>query len=113
MAVLIYFKMMLSLSIFSKYRFLIQMIVVCFYDMIPFLVLVILMTVSFSALHFVDPEFEKTFFEQVVGQYRILYGDNPDADHSISLVIFTIFSIFMSVLMLNLLIAIISDTFDK
>ena len=64
-------------------------------------------------MHFIDIKFDKTFFEQVVGQYRILYGDNPDAANEVSLIIFIFFSIFMSILMLNLLIAIISDTFDK
>lgn len=55
MGLLLYYKMMMSLTIIYAFRSLIAMIISCIVDMVPFLTILILMTVSFGILNLIEP----------------------------------------------------------
>jgi hypothetical protein len=115
---LIYYKMLMSLTIMFAFRSLITMIIQCIVDMIPFLILVAITTVAFAALNKIDPftngdGYPNSFAQHIIDQYRFMYGENPDSDTDLKLTLYVLFSLFMCIVMLNLLIAIISETFAQ
>lgn len=92
------------------------MIIQCVTDMIPFLVLVAITTVAFATLNLIDPFTDgdgnpNSYPQHIIDQYRFMYGENPDSDTDLKLTLYVLFSLFMCIVMLNLLIAIISETF--
>lgn len=87
-------------------------------DMIPFLTLVLLVVYIFATINFISPYAEddgtpKSFIVHLGDQYRILYGENPDPGSTQQWMVYFTFSLFMNVLMFNLLISIIGDTFER
>ena len=88
--------------------------------MIPFLTIVALTVSSFALVNYsIDKDNNKktSFFANLMLQYRILYGENTDIDFTISHFVqwfnYVGFTLLMCITMLNLLISIISDEFDR
>jgi hypothetical protein len=101
------------------------MIVACTIGMIPFMITMMLMTITFAM---VDLSLDREeAFENKVGlsegfggnfltQYTVLFGENPEIKEGSNMVIrwglYIAFTILMNIVMLNLLISIISDSYD-
>lgn len=88
--------------------------------MIPFLIVVALSVFSFALVNFsLDKEqkLDEGLFQNVGSQYRILFGENPDiafeSKQIIRWILYVIYSLLMCTVMLNLLISIISDEYDR
>lgn len=122
MILLIMLKAVLTLSIFQSQRTLIQMIKECLVGMIPFLIVVALTVFSFALVNYsLDKEEglhkDKGLFVNLANQYRILFGENPeiefDSKHIIRWTLYVVFTLLMCTVMLNLLISIISDEYDR
>jgi energy-coupling factor transporter transmembrane protein EcfT len=79
-------------------------------DMIPFFALVLITIAFFAVLNSVDPYYDN-YFDHAYNQYRFMFGENPETSGMIQLSLYVFFSLFMCIVMLNLLIAIISETF--
>lgn len=113
MAVFIYFKLLMVLQIFKPFRMMIVLIIKCLYDMLPFMFLVFLSLLIFTSLNYIEPYKKMFFVEHLLDQYMILYGNLPNPKQNEQWVLFIFFSIFMNILMLNLLISILGNTFDQ
>lgn len=88
--------------------------------MIPFLSIVALTVFSFALVNFsIDKNANSStsFFANLMLQYRILYGENSEIELDSAYIIqwfnYIVFTILMCITMLNLLISIISDEFDR
>lgn len=117
MGLLIYYKMIMTLGVIKSFRALIGTIVACVVDMIPFLTIVMIVTFAFAVLNLIDPYTDddgksRGIWWAINDQYRFMYGENPDADSGLKIALYVLFSLFMCIVMLNLLIAIISATFE-
>lgn len=121
MILMICLKAILTLQIFESQRTLIKMIVQCIIGMIPFLTLVTLFVLTF-AMVLLTIEREQNgetngFSIYALTQYRVLFGENPEYlfkwQNAPQWFLYILFSILMCVVMLNLLISIISDEYDK
>ena len=88
--------------------------------MIPFLSIVAVTVFSFAIVNYsIDKNSNDgvTFFANLMLQYRIIFGENSDIPLDIKELIrwfnYVAFTILMCTTMLNLLISIISDEFDR
>lgn len=85
MLFLLNLKAILTLQIFEAQRTLIKMIVQCIYGMIPFLVIVSLSVLTFAIVNLSVDRVENgsneaKFFFNLLTQYRVLFGENPEID---------------------------------
>ena len=83
--------------------------------MVPFLIVLILAVVGFSiSLRANDFNFNTNMKISLMQHYRLMYGDFNVEDISIAgQILFVIASALITLVMMNLLIAIISDTFNR
>lgn len=99
--------------LFKETRYLIAMIETTMFKIIPFLILFLFTCLAFSfasmALYHEGDEYVSYW----QGTYRLAYGDFPDpAEDKAEQILFIIATLFLPLVLLNLLIAIISDIFD-
>lgn len=139
MLFLILQKAFYTLKIFQQFRTLIVMILACMRGMVPFLVTMMLMTITFAMVDLsLDREEyleqyceDKTmigklsckrvplerFGTNFLNQYTVLFGENPEipdgSNSPIRWGLYISFTILMNIVMLNLLISIISDSYDQ
>lgn len=120
MIFLIYIKAILTLRIFEAQRTLIQMILECLSGMIPFLSIVAFAVFSFALVKYsLDKEEgrETSFLMNLGLQYQIMFGENTELGFKerdiIRWFLYSSFTILMCIVMLNLLISIISDDYDR
>ncbi|CDW78608.1 wd-40 repeat protein [Stylonychia lemnae] len=111
--------------IFRRTGHLIQMIIEVVKDMKYFLGIVFLTLMSFSGAFFIlsknnddTKEFITSFFESNAFVYRLILGDFDTTNFGEKYVVivwmfFMLATLFLIIIMLNLLIAIISDTFER
>lgn len=137
--IIAFIKLLFFIRIFEDFGFLVQMILLCVYDLIPFiisyLIFLILFTVCFVVLDMeIDPEVEEaenmTYFQKMLLQtFRTAIGElgmpvYPRILHrppsivktvNITLIWICWFSMtfFMLVIMMNFLIAVITSTYEK
>lgn len=97
------------------------MIIQCIFGMIPFLTLLFLFVLTFALVHMSldreDGGNVRPYAELFITQYQVLFGENASYDITSRLfvrwLLYFVFTILMCVVMLNLLISIISDEYDK
>lgn len=91
------------------------MIEVC-KDMIPFLIVLFLSVVGFSVSYMALPENDEfSMIDSVKHNYRLMFGDfdlQDDISNS-GWILFVVSSCLMTLVMLNMLIAIMSDTYAR
>lgn len=88
--------------------------------MIPFLTTMLLMTITFALVNYaIDREegVDEKFGDNFLNQYQVIFGENPDNSQSkwehTRTFLYITFTNLMNIVMLNLLIAIISDGYDR
>jgi len=117
-------KMFYFLRGYSNSSFLVNMIIQVIKDMATFLAIILIVTVSFSGAFFMlqkDPESdfflsEASFGDIFYGSYTMLLGETnlPESFWQSGIrLLFVVYTLFNLIIMLNLLIAIISDTFER
>ena len=110
-----WFRTLSYLRIFQRTRVLIRLIVEVLIDMVPFLIVLLIaltgFTITYRALQ--DDQSEG-MMEAFKHNYRLMFGDfQPDNYSSAGWVLFVISSTLMTLVMLNMLIAIMSDTYAR
>ena len=119
-------KFLYFLRMFKAFGYLIRLIIDVVYDMRHFLVVLSLTIIAFGDTFYVisngnieKSQFVKGFLDSIMYTYLIILGgfNVDDFEKSIAtsvlLVFFFLCTLFNTIVMLNLLIAIISDTFSK
>lgn len=119
-------KFLYFLRMFRAFGYLIRLIIDVVYDMRHFLVVLSLTIIAFGDTFYVisngnieNSQFVKGFLDSIMYTYLIILGgfNVDDFEKSIAtsvlLVFFFLCTLFNTIVMLNLLIAIISDTFSK
>lgn len=111
------------LGIFSYFRFQLEMVRNTAIDIIKFLFLLVLMVIIFTLLQkisqttIVGQKVTKSFnFIQSIGSnYELLLGDNVTTNHQTSndWLIFIVFTVMINLILLNLLISVVFNTFDR
>lgn len=86
--------------------------------MLAFLTLLLICVFTFAVMNYIIPYKDnagknESFYKHLGNQYQIVYGENPDPNNTLQWVIYTSFTLFINVLVLNLLISIIGATFEK
>jgi len=114
------FMALIQLRQFDSFATIIEMLRSSFSDMIPFLSLLYLMITIFSLIQYTIRYKEYTKHDTanlfVFGNsYLTLFGENPDSLHITDLqwIVYFCYSTLLSIVALNLLISLISNTFDK
>lgn len=119
------FRASTSLRIFHNYRIFIELLRQTLFDMTTFLSLLFYIIFVFSLLRFIheadgedstlppDPE---VFLTQIHVLYTTMFGENPEVSdlsesHSLS-INYLLFTLIVNIVALNLLIAVIQNTFD-
>jgi hypothetical protein len=120
-----WFKFLYFFRIFKSYGYLTRLIIVVISDMSTFLVVLFITIVMFSDTYLTisngnipEERFVHSFTDSVIYVYRIILGDfNVEEFGSVSVTLcyalFIICTIFNTIVMLNLLIAIISESFSN
>jgi hypothetical protein len=100
--------------IFQKTRYIINLLTEVINDMKAFLCLLVYSTLSFSFLFMVISQ-NNDFNELLIGNYKLNLGDIGESKHynAIEYILLTVVVIINPIIMLNLLISIIGDTFDR
>lgn len=112
-----------ELRIFNQVRYMLDMINQVFYDMIGFTVILFFSIFLFSVIgvsaHKVTDDYAQSFenlnlMKSINYYYNVAYGDWDDANNMElpEIINYLTSSIFLALVMLNLLIAVISQTFD-
>ena len=109
------------LRIFQQLRIFIELLNTSMRDIRWFLIVLFVMFASFtSAFYFRrqtshNSETQKNVFNLLIMEYQLLYGEFADESHQLftDWVLFVLCSFFITLLMMNLLIAIISDTYER
>jgi Ion transport protein len=118
-----WFKFLYFFRIFKSYGYLTRLLILVILDMKDFLVVLFITIVAFSDSLLTislgnapDERFVTDFTDAIIYTYRIVLGDfNVEAFGSVAVpLVYTLFimcTVFNTIVMLNLLIAIISETF--
>lgn len=118
-------KFLYFLRIFKQTGYLIDMISKVVYDMGAFLIVLLVALMAFadalnnlSQANILDDQFVSSYIDSILYTYRLILGDFDTSEFgnvSIALVwiVFILCTIFNMIIMLNLLISIISDTFAR
>ena len=121
----IWFKLLYFFRIFRVYGHLIKTIIQVLIDMKVFVVILLMSLLAFSGTFFIlaqnnegDDIYAKSYIQSLMQTFQLMLGDF-DTDKfgkvgfPIVYFVFTIAAVFLIVIMLNILIAIISDTFEN
>jgi WD40 repeat protein len=115
--ILTWIRALAYFRIFDTTRYLIKMIMEILKDMVPFLVILLFSTIGFAYLLLVlrvDTNPDQTFSDAFILSYRAAYGDWDLEGFQLSEWIwFFIVSAMNPLIMLNMLIAIMGDTYDR
>lgn len=121
-----WFKFLYFFRIFKSFGYLTRLIILVIYDMRHFLVVLFITIVAFSDAFLTlsngnrvekgQEQFVDGFFDSIIFTYRIILGDfDVTAFGSVGVFmvygLFILCTVFNTIIMLNLLIAIISETF--
>jgi len=110
-----------QLKIFPATRTMIKMIVETIIDLIPFMIVLLAMIflVSLADLivykHLLDNR-ERALWDSYLEMYQVLFGENPDPEFTESQIfkwIYYMQTIALNVMTLNLVISVVSNTFEK
>jgi len=103
------------LRIFKSTRILIRLLVQVCIDIIPFIVVLVGALLGFSiSLAALELEDMDTTLKALGVDYRLMYGDfTVDNNNSPGWILFILASALMALVMLNMLIAIMSDTYAR
>jgi len=110
------------LGIFSYFRFQLEMLRNTAIDIIKFLFLLILMVIIFTLLQKISQttagkKVTKSFnfIESIGSNYELLLGDNVTTNHQTAndWLIFIVFTVMINLILLNLLISVVFNTFDR
>ena len=120
LTILYWIRAVTYFRIFDKTRYLIRMIIETFVDIVPFLLIFFTATLTFALLFFIATKSE-SFSETFVMAYQLNFNDfsgfltdgYAEGLSSIFWCVFFISSIMNPIILLNLLIAIMSDTYDR
>mmetsp|Transcript_27211 Transcript_27211/g.5021 ORF Transcript_27211/g.5021 Transcript_27211/m.5021 type:complete len:92 (-) Transcript_27211:1100-1375(-) len=83
-------------------------------DMFSFMLILTMITFSLGLVFFIAFKGQKSFFESLTHTYRLDYGDfDPDYSTPLQWFIFLLGTITGPLVLLNLLIAIMGDTYDR
>jgi hypothetical protein len=120
---LVYLRVMTYLRPMPGYGSFIGLILQVMADMVPFLVILLIVIVAFAQSFFHLGAFPATaggprqFTDALFGAYTMMLGElyleDPELEEWKGKVLVSVFIVFVLVVMLNLLIAIISDTYEK
>lgn len=119
MTLMVYLKMLITFKIFLGFRKLIPLIMACLYEMRTFLILLLLSIVTFAIITFKVPYKDGntnttlSFPEHINAQYRMMFGENAEPEYEQQYFLYVLFTLFVNVTMLNLLVSILGDEFDK
>lgn len=115
------FRAVSALRVFYNYRVFIQLLKQTIFDMTIFLALLLYMILLFSLIRYtrlIDPDNTEppSFKNQIIFQYLVMFGENPKVfelqkSHTFAFTYFA-FTLMVNIVSLNLLIAVISNTFD-
>ena len=110
-----WFRAISYLRLFQDTRVLIYLIVQVIKDMVAFMVVLIAALLGFTTTFSALGESETvTMVGSLKHNYRLMFGDfNPDDYTTAGWILFIIGSVFMTLVMLNMLIAIMSDTYAR
>ena len=102
------------IRMFDRTRYLIHMIIEVMKDMGPFLLIFIMSTFAFCIAFYAASSNEEDFIDMVKHSYNLTYGEYDNENYNnLELFIFFVASLFNALLLLNLLIAIMGDTYDR
>ena len=113
---LVWFRILSLLRLFQKTRALIRLILEVCKDMYAFVIVLTIALVGFAITYgiLLDGEESKNFSSQINHTFLLMNGDFNYDDYTKPLwVMFVIATVFMPLIMLNLLIAIMGDTFER
>jgi len=108
--------------VFTQTRWLIYMIKMCFWDMRSFLLILFTSLLVFAVLHQIPNNIGEletgkkapTFLYEIGRQYRVMFGENPDADiDNVKWILYILYGLFTVIVNLNLLITIIGETYGQ
>jgi hypothetical protein len=113
---LVWFRVLSLLRLFETTRALIRLILEVCNDMLAFTIVLSIAILGFATTYgiLLPGDESKNLTGQINHIYLLMYGDFNYDEYSQPLwILFTIASIFMPLIMLNLLIAIMGDTFER
>ena len=117
---LLWARAIADLRAFSNTRYLVRLITEVFKDIPSFIIILIVIAYTFSiCFYLVSPKGVGVSDDWIIGElksmYRLTYGDFASVDDYVMLdwVFFVLSTILVPLVMMNLLIAIISDTFGR
>lgn len=100
--------------IFERTRYLIRMILEIIRDMVPFLWILITATFAFAMVFYISSEYSVSLADSFYHTYRLNYSDFDTDDYSSKQwFVFLTATFFNPLVLLNLLIAIMGDTYDR
>ena len=102
---------------FEKTRYLVKLIIEVFKDMESFFYILVHSLVSFAVAYYClsSDRSSRNFWEEIGGMYRLTYGDFAYVDDYgvFEWTFFVVSTLIVPLVMMNLLIAIISDSFER
>ncbi len=114
---LLYTRAISYFRLWGRTRHLIRSITETFYDMIPFVMIMIVLTLAFASTYIAafEPEEISNFSYDIrlFKGFELLLGAYEDPENGPHYMMFTILTIVTLVVMLNMLIAIMGDTFGR
>ena len=120
MILFVFIKGIHCLGIFSKLRALVQIMNCCLSNLVHFILLLVIYVLMFASMEFVVDPFvfkDKRFFENFGERYRSVFGESTvieyfyDSEGTISWIIYFLFTIVVHIIMLNLLIHLVFDSY--
>lgn len=102
------------LRLFQRTRALIRLIVEVCVDMIPFFIVLLVAMTGFTITFYTLQPAPYEFSEALKNNYRLMFGDFDPGNYTpANWILFIISSAFLPLVMLNMLIAIMSDTYAR
>lgn len=107
---------------FYQYRSLIELIKVTLRDMVPFLTILFLVVIIMTIASIATESSDETKYHNLASKfvpilgttYQVIFGENPEAEMEVKKwIVYIFYTLFVNIVCLNLLIAILSNTFDN
>ena len=120
MMLLIFAKAIHSLIIFTELRLLVEITSYCLKNLVHFFLLLAIYVIMFSSMAFVTEPYEfseRNYFEIFGERYKQVFGESLviefyyDSESTLSWIIYLLFTIIVHVVMLNLLIHLVFDSY--
>ncbi|CAG9313823.1 unnamed protein product [Blepharisma stoltei] len=108
------FRVFVFFRVFDKTRYMIRMIVEVIKDIVPFLLILLMATFTISLGFYLASDFQTKLPTQILNSYLLNFGQLNADDENVMVWCVISFAFFLNPLVLmNLLIAIMGDTFDR